>query len=301
MSDPGLSYIAIAVRDVAAACGFFGDKLGLACSQVQTPTGQVPAFAVGATAIVVFSEDDAFLTHRRPGVDHIALNTTNQTDISSKLGLSLKEGPGIAGRMEARVDPNASVGVAVRLADSIGLAFEPGQHVERVDHIGIASADNRKAEGVFAEGIGCPVESRQTDMEVRTIVESFTSDTYGVVYHSREPEPVGGLRVSFLTVGDTELEFLEEFDASHGRNVNHGAAGTTRQDQGAIGRYIEKRGAGLHHIALKTDDIDRTLHHLEKEGCPLIDYRGRPGSRRGRIGFVHPKAVGGVLIHFVER
>ncbi len=301
MSAPGLSYIAIAVRDVAAACGFFGDKLGLACSQVHAPTGFVPAFAVGATAIVVFSEDDAFLSYQRPGVDHIALNLANRADVSSGLGFSLRDGPGIGGRMETRVDPDASVGVATRLADPLGLAFEPGQHIERMDHIGIASADNRKAEGIFAEGIGCPVESRQTDMEVRTIVESFTSDTYGVVYHSRQPEPVGGLRVSFLTVGDTELEFLEEFDALHGRNVNHGSAGTTRQDQGAIGRYIEKRGPGLHHIALKTGDIDRTLRHLDKAGCPLIDYRGRPGSRRGRIGFVHPKAVGGVLIHFVER
>lgn len=301
MSAPGLSYIAIAVRDVAATCRFFDDNLGLVSSQVRAPTGQVPAFAVGDTAILVFSEDDEFLTHQRPGVDHIALALAKQPDLPPELGSSLKEGPGIGGRTEIRIDPDASVGVAVRLADPIGVAFKPGEHIERVDHIGIASADNRKAEDMFAARIGCPVESRQTDMEVRTIVESFTSDTYGVVYHSRPPEPVGGLRVSFLTVGDTDLEFLEEFDASHGRDVIHGSAGTTRQDQGAIGRYIEKRGAGLHHIALKTDDIDRTLSHLDKKGCPLIDYRGRPGSRRGRIGFVHPKATGGVLIHFVER
>lgn len=301
MSAPGLSYIAIAVRDVAATCRFFGDSLGLASSQVRAPTGQVSAFAVGDTAIVIFSENDVFLTHQRPGVDHIALSMTDQTDLSSELGASLEEGAGIGDSTETRIDPAMCAGVAIRLADPVGLAFEPGDHIERVDHIGIASADNRKAEDIFAARIGCPVESRQTDMEVRTIVESFTSDTYGVVYHSRPPEPVGGLRVSFLTVGDTDLEFLEEFDASHGRDVIHGSAGTTRQDQGAIGRYIAKRGAGLHHIALKTGDIDRTLLHLDSEDCPLIDYRGRPGSRRGRIGFVHPRATGGVLIHFVER
>ena len=69
----------------------------------------------------------------------------------------------------------------------------------------------------------------------------------------------------------------------------------------AIARFVASRGAGLHHVAFKAPDIDRTLAHLRAAGVPLIDHKGRPGSRRARIGFCHPDAMGGVLIHAVER
>ena len=74
--------------------------------------------------------------------------------------------------------------------------------VQGIDHIGVASTDVREDEAVFCGRLGVAVESRQTDMEVSLAVESFTSDKYGVVYHNRAPEPVGGLRVYFITVGD---------------------------------------------------------------------------------------------------
>ncbi len=83
--------------------------------------------------------------------------------------------------------------------------------------------------------------------------------------------------------------------------MRYGAAGDTRQDQGAIARFVAARGPGLHHVAFKAPDIDRTLAHLRAAGVPLIDHKGRPGSRRARIGFCHPEAMGGVLIHAVER
>ncbi|HEX4366855.1 MAG TPA: VOC family protein, partial [Rhodopila sp.] len=173
--------------------------------------------------------------------------------------------------------------------------------IERIDHLGIASADNQAAVAVFNRRMGLPVESQQTDVEVETAVESFTSDKYGVVYHARAPRAVGGLRVAFLTAGDCELEFLQNFDPSHGAVSEHGAAGTTRQDQGAITRFVATHGAGLHHVALKTPDIDAALAALERAGTRMIDRVGRPGSRRARIGFVHPASFGGVLFHMVQR
>ena len=165
----------------------------------------------------------------------------------------------------------------------------------------MASADNRQAISVFTDTLGLPIESQQTDMEVETVVESFTSDKYGVVYHTRTPRPVGGLRVAFLTAGDCELEFLQNFDPNHGAELSHGASGTTRQDQGAVTKYIESRGAGLHHVALKSPDINATLAALEDAGCVMIDTVGRPGSRRAQIGFIHPKSMGGLLFHVVQR
>ena len=61
-------------------------------------------------------------------------------------------------------------------------------HVERIDHIGVACEDNRAAGAVFTGRLGCPVESTQTDFEIAQAIESFTSDKYGVVYHSRPPD-----------------------------------------------------------------------------------------------------------------
>ena len=132
-------------------------------------------------------------------------------------------------------------------------------------------------------------------------VESFTSDRHGVVYHTRDPIPVGGLRVAFITVGDTDLELLQNFDPRQKGMVDHGTAGTTRQDQGAIARFVAARGPGLHHIAMKTPDINGVLQKLDKAGVALIDKKGRPGSRAGLIGFIHPKSTSGVLMHFDER
>ena len=177
---------------------------------------------------------------------------------------------------------------------------DPGV-IERIDHLGIASADNQSAIAVFSDRLGLPVESQQTDIEVETAIESFTSDKYGVVYHNRPPRVIGGLRVAFLTAGDCELEFLQNFDPSHGADLRHGSAGNTRQDQGAITKYIAAHGPGLHHVALKTPDIDAALGLLDAAGVRLIDLTGRPGSRRARIGFIHPSSFGGVLFHLVQR
>ena len=161
------------------------------------------------------------------------------------------------------------------------------------------------AGAVFTDRLGCPVESTQTDFEISQAIESFTSDKYGVVYHSRPPEPIGGLRVSFLTVGDCELELLQPFDPRRTdrrtEGPERGVPGNTRGDKGAIARHIERRGPGLHHLALKTPDIDATLARLSGGGHRVIDRVGRPGSRRARIGFVHPATLGGLLLHFVER
>src|SRR5262249_5554954 len=144
-------------------------------------------------------------------------------------------------------------------------------------------------EAVFCGRLGFRIESRQTDMEVSIAVESFTSDRYGVVYHSRPPEPMGGLRIAFVTIGDSELEFLANFDPRQRGAVDHGRAGTTRQDQGAIARFVASHGRGLHHLALKSPDIDALLGSMAAAGLPMIDTRGRPGSRRALIGFPHPR------------
>ena len=70
--------------------------------------------------------------------------------------------------------------------------------------------------------------------------------------------------------------------------VVHGQRGDTRQDMGTLARFVDRRGPGLHHVAFKVPDADEALRRSREGGCRMIDDRGRPGSRRAMIGFIHP-------------
>ena len=67
----------------------------------------------------------------------------------------------------------------------------------------------------------------------------------------------------------------------------------------AVAKFLEKRGEGLHHIALEVDDIDADLAAMEGKGVQLIDKQGREGVA-GKIAFLHPKSVNGVLVELVQ-
>jgi methylmalonyl-CoA/ethylmalonyl-CoA epimerase len=67
-----------------------------------------------------------------------------------------------------------------------------------------------------------------------------------------------------------------------------------------VGRFLQRRGPGLHHIAYRVDDIGSALDDLRARGVRLIDETGRPGSRGTTIAFVHPEAMSGVLTELVQ-
>lgn len=303
-----LAYVALAVNDQDGAARVLGDALGLARNDLDDGRGgRIPVFAVGASALALYPLGHPGIEGAtRAGVHHISIAAAG---LDSALAATAKAGmraagepqPGLGGRRRVALDPATTAAVRTYLTEPVAIDRAPSASVQRLDHLGIASADNRAAVETWVDRLGRPLESEQTDMEVMIPVESFTSSRHGVVYHTRPPVPVGGLRVAFITVGDTELEYLENFDARQPGVVDHGTAGTTRQDQGAIARYVARNGPGLHHIAFKTVDLDGVLARLGGLGVPLIDSKGRPGSRAGRIGFIHPKGTSGVLMHFVDR
>lgn len=105
----------------------------------------------------------------------------------------------------------------------------------------------------------------------------------GLVGSPAEEVAGQGVRVSFVEVGGTHLEFLEP-----------------TSPESAVGRFIAKRGAGLHHLAFRVPSVDETLAQVERAGGRLIDRTGRPGARGRRVGFAHPAAFDGVLVEFVE-
>jgi methylmalonyl-CoA epimerase len=90
-------------------------------------------------------------------------------------------------------------------------------------------------------------------------------------------------RVSFLDVGDSHLELLEP----------------TEPDS-PIGKFLAKRGEGLHHLAFHVRSVDEALDGVRARGGRLVDERARPGARGRRVGFAHPSAFLGTLVEFVE-
>jgi len=67
-----------------------------------------------------------------------------------------------------------------------------------------------------------------------------------------------------------------------------------------VGKFIARKGTGMHHVAYRTDDIEATLAELKGKGVELIDSEPRIGIRRSRVAFVHPRSSGGVLTEIVE-
>ncbi len=317
MMSKQLAYAALVVRDVEATAEAFERGFGLrrvSLSVGDDGAATAPVFTVGKSALALFPPGHPFVNGReRPGVHHIAMAVDNLADAMQSArdaGVPLaRQDPmqGLGGCGLALLAPQATGGALTFLTEPLPIEHGAGgtggaeDIVERIDHIGIATATIDADRDTFVRRLGQPLESSQTDSESLIAVESFTSDKYGIIQKAREPEIVGSLRVIFVTVGDTDLEILQGYDKSQDIHVHRNAAGNTRNDYAAIVGYVNRHGAGHHHIALKVKDIDAALSHLAAAGLELIDPVGRPGSRRALIGFVNPKSLGGVLMHLVER
>jgi methylmalonyl-CoA epimerase len=92
-----------------------------------------------------------------------------------------------------------------------------------------------------------------------------------------------GVRVAMLTIGESRIELLEP----------------TREDS-PIEKFMMKRGEGIHHIAVRVDDIEQSLERLKASGVRLIDSTPRRGAHYARIAFIHPSSTHGVLLELVE-
>ena len=107
--------------------------------------------------------------------------------------------------------------------------------------------------------------------------------TYGMPVVHRETLTGQGVEAVLLDVGENHVELLRPL------------AGDT-----PVGRFLARRGPGLHHVAYQVADIDAALAWLREQGARLIDEAPRAGIRGSRVAFLHPSAAGGVLTELVE-
>jgi methylmalonyl-CoA/ethylmalonyl-CoA epimerase len=108
-------------------------------------------------------------------------------------------------------------------------------------------------------------------------------DTFGMPLVHREEVTEQGVDAALLDVGSGHVELLEPLGPDT-----------------AVGKFISRRGAGLHHVAYRVQDVQRTLEELAGSGMRLIDEQARIGIRGSRVAFLHPSSTGGVLTELVQ-
>ncbi len=115
---------------------------------------------------------------------------------------------------------------------------------------------------------------------VNTLDEAipFYEKMLGLKCYSVEEVKDQKVKTAFFMVGQTKIELLESTDP-----------------EGPIGKFIEKKGQGMHHIAFAVDDVNQSLQELDEKGVKLIDNSARKGAEGLNIGFLHPKSTLGVL------
>lgn len=93
-----------------------------------------------------------------------------------------------------------------------------------------------------------------------------------------------GVKTAFIPVGEANVELLEPLSSDS-----------------AVGKFIEKRGPGVHHICFRVDNLEDHLERLKQQGFRLVNPQPVPGAKGCRVAFLHPSAGGGVLIELSER
>jgi methylmalonyl-CoA/ethylmalonyl-CoA epimerase len=126
------------------------------------------------------------------------------------------------------------------------------------------------------EHIGIAVENLDTAID-------FYEKIFGLKCYNIEDVPEQKVRTAFFLVGQTKIELLGSTDP-----------------EGPIGKFIEKRGEGIHHIAFAVSAIEEKLKFAKTEGVRLIDSEPRKGAEGLQIAFLHPKSTFGVLTELCE-
>ncbi|OIJ16305.1 methylmalonyl-CoA epimerase [Anaerobacillus arseniciselenatis] len=133
------------------------------------------------------------------------------------------------------------------------------------------------AEPKKIDHIGIAVKS--IDETLPFYVESLKLELKGI-----EEVATQKVRVAFLSIGEAKIELLEPIS-----------------DDSPIAQFIEKKGEGIHHVALAVDNIKERLNELKENGVRLIHESPVPGAANALVAFLHPKAAQGVLYEFCEK
>ena len=126
------------------------------------------------------------------------------------------------------------------------------------------------------EHIGIAVENLEESIK-------YYEDILGLKCYAIEEVEDQKVRTAFFKIGDIKIELLESTDP-----------------KGPIGKFIEKKGEGIHHLAFNTNELIPALETVESHKIQLIDKKPRKGAHNSEIAFLHPKSTNGVLVELCE-
>jgi methylmalonyl-CoA/ethylmalonyl-CoA epimerase len=112
---------------------------------------------------------------------------------------------------------------------------------------------------------------------------SLYRDVFGLDFEGYEEVAEQGVRTAIFRVGEVRIELLE-----------------STSPEGPVGKFIERRGEGIHHICFEVTDIEVAISRTAERGVRMIDETPRMGVHGTRVAFLHPKSTGGVLIEYAE-
>jgi len=121
---------------------------------------------------------------------------------------------------------------------------------------------------------------------VKSINDSlkFWEGTLGIKCTGVEEVTEQKVKTAFLPLKDSEVELLE-----------------ATSDDSPVAKFIEKKGEGIHHLAIRVDNLENALAELKEKGVRLIDEKPRKGAGGAMIAFIHPAATGGILLELSQR
>ncbi|HNT94305.1 MAG TPA: methylmalonyl-CoA epimerase [Bacteroidales bacterium] len=130
-----------------------------------------------------------------------------------------------------------------------------------------------------------PTHIEHIGIAVNSIAEAlpFYEKVLGLKCYNIEEVPDQKVKTAFFMIGQTKIELLESTDP-----------------EGPVGKFIEKRGEGIHHIAFAVDNLEERLQEAEAAGIRLIDSTPRKGAEGLSIAFIHPRSTFGVLTELCE-
>lgn len=121
---------------------------------------------------------------------------------------------------------------------------------------------------------------------VKSIEQSlpFYTETLGLELLGIEEVLSQKVKVAFIQIGESKIELLEPLS-----------------DDGAVAKFIEKKGEGIHHVALSVKDIDERIAEMKEHGINMINETSVPGAGGAQVAFMHPKSTGSVLYELCEK
>lgn len=146
--------------------------------------------------------------------------------------------------------------------------MDSGFKILGINHVGLAPKNPSQTRKFFSELLGLTFHGDELVSDQKTLTAMFSSSSKGAAQNSQN---------------EARLEILEPHESS-----------------GPIASFLEKKGSGIHHIAMRVDSVDNALAYLKSKNVRLIDTTPRNGAHNTRIVFIHPEATGGLLVELVE-